>query len=52
LKNKIEFKETIVNELPMDLRGVANIKPKVKYLVGGMINNQKVTNSIYKLEWK
>ncbi len=38
------------NELPMDLRGIANVSDSVKYLAGGMIANQTVTNKIWKLE--
>ncbi|MBC8266966.1 MAG: T9SS type A sorting domain-containing protein [Flavobacteriales bacterium] len=37
--------------IPMDLRGIANVNDSVKYIAGGMILNQEVTNKIYKLEW-
>ena len=50
--SKFEFFENFVTEIPMDLRGIANIKPKIKYIAGGMLSNQKVTRNIYKLEWK
>lgn len=46
-----KFKENIALELPMDLRGIATIKPKIKYIAGGMLGNQEVSNAIYKLEW-
>lgn len=39
------------DNIPMDLRGIADISPTVKYIAGGMINPQEVTNKIYKLEW-
>ena len=40
-----------VTEMPMDLRGIAEVNDSVKYLAGGMIGGQTVTNKIYKLEW-
>lgn len=49
-KNKT-FKAMLTANLPMDLRGIANIKPKIKYIAGGMLDNQKVTDGIYKLAW-
>ena len=41
----------IVHELPMDLRGIASINDSTKYLAGGMLSNQRVTNKVYKLVW-
>ncbi|MCE7997093.1 MAG: hypothetical protein HEP71_34355 [Roseivirga sp.] len=41
-----------VSGLPMDLRGIASISNSVKYLAGGMLAGQEVTNKIFKLEWK
>lgn len=38
-------------DIPMDLRGIASIDDKVKYLAGGMLSNQTVTNKVFKLEW-
>jgi N-acetylneuraminic acid mutarotase len=38
--------------LPMDLRGLASVNDSVKYIFGGMENNQKVSNKILKLTWK
>lgn len=49
---KIKFKDNFVNQLPMDLRGIADIEEKVKYIAGGMLDNQQVSQYIYKLEWK
>ncbi len=39
-------------EVPMDLRGIANLSDTVQYIAGGMLENQQVTNKIYKLEWE
>ncbi len=47
----IEWEENTAPQLPMDLRGIADISPTIKYLAGGMSSNQIVTNAIYKLEW-
>ncbi|MEO1411025.1 MAG: hypothetical protein AAFW73_14155 [Bacteroidota bacterium] len=38
------------NELPMDLRGVGEISDTVKYLVGGMEADQRVTGRTLRLE--
>jgi len=40
-----------VETLPMDLRGIAMINDSIGYLAGGMLDNQQVTDKIYKLEW-
>lgn len=37
--------------IPMDLRGIGNATDSVKYLIGGMFDNQVVSNKIYKLEY-
>lgn len=37
--------------LPMDLRGIANISPTEKYLVGGIRQNQWVINDVIKLTY-
>jgi len=47
----IHWSENFLTEIPMDLRGIANVSDSVKYIMGGMIANQEVTNKIYKLEW-
>ena len=36
---------------PMDLRGIASISNSVKYIAGGMINDQEVSNKTYRLEY-
>ncbi|MFK8037671.1 MAG: T9SS type A sorting domain-containing protein [Crocinitomicaceae bacterium] len=40
-----------VDELPMDLRGLADATDYVKYLAGGMLPDQKVTDKVYLLQW-
>ncbi len=47
----IAWKEISNTQLPMDLRGIADISNTIKYIAGGMKNNQVVSNAIYKLEW-
>ncbi len=44
-----EADETV--SLPMDLRGIADINDDVKYLAGGMIAGQEVTNQLLRLDW-
>lgn len=39
-------------EVPMDLRGIANVSATVKYIAGGMIDNRMVTDKVYKCEWQ
>lgn len=43
--------QDMLAEIPMDLRGIANINDSTKYIVGGMVNNQMVTNNVYRLSW-
>ena len=49
--SELEWKQRAPIEVPMDLRGIANISNTIKYIAGGMIDNQKVTNKVYRLEW-
>jgi hypothetical protein len=37
---------------PMDLRGLASINDSLKYIAGGMLANQMVTDKVYELKWK
>ena len=46
------FEEDLSNPLPMDLRGVANESDSVKYLAGGMLADQTVTDKLLRLEWQ
>lgn len=46
-----QWTENFVTELPMDLRGIAQVNDTVKYLAGGMIDGQTVTHKVYQLTW-
>ena len=48
---KQSWSTTSVTELPMDLRGIAEINDTLKYIAGGMLDNQQVTDKVYRLEW-
>lgn len=43
------FQEIILSEIPMDLRGIADVNETHKYLLGGMLSNQEVTNKVYEI---
>ena len=47
-----EFSTIILKNLPMDLRGIAEINDSTKIIIGGIENNQKVSTNVYLLEWK
>lgn len=47
-----KLKKNLEQLLPMDLRGISSVNDSIKYLYGGMENNQKVSNKILKLHWK
>ncbi len=51
LKNE-NFNLNFNDYISMDLRGIADIDLHTKYLIGGMGKDQKVTNKVFKLEWK
>ena len=46
-----EISRAIYNAIPMDLRGIANIETTVKYIAGGMLANQQVSDKVFRLEW-
>ncbi|MDB9931800.1 T9SS type A sorting domain-containing protein [Flavobacteriales bacterium] len=46
----LSYKFIYGDSLPMDLRGIADFG-NTKYIVGGMIGNQEVTNKVWKLEY-
>jgi hypothetical protein len=53
----IEYSNSQINDLtpqnsliPMDLRGVASISDSIKFIVGGMIANQQVSNKTLRLK--
>lgn len=48
-KEELTLEANHYTDLPMDLRGIASISDTVKYLLGGMIDDQMVTNNIYKI---
>lgn len=37
---------------PMDLRGIAEVSTTEKYIAGGMLENQIVTDKVYRLSWE
>ena len=45
------WQSEILDEIPMDLRGIAMINDTVQYIAGGMLSEQQVTNKVYMLEW-
>jgi N-acetylneuraminic acid mutarotase len=44
-----EFNQIFLEQIPMDLRGIANLGDGKLYIAGGMIDNQKVTDKIYEI---
>lgn len=51
LKNG-KIHKTSFKNLPMDLRGIAQLNDSIKIIVGGIEKNQKVSKNVYLLEWK
>ncbi len=49
-RNQLQY--DFINKLPMDLRGIAEINDSTKIIVGGIIENQHISNKVYLLEWK
>lgn len=47
--DSIVWNEDFHTEIPMDLRGIANVNDTIQYLAGGMVNNQEVTDKIYRI---
>lgn len=47
-----EWNSNLDYQYPMDLRGIADVSPETKYLAGGMLDGQSVTNKTFKLEWE
>ena len=48
----VHWNEEIFDEVPMDLRGIAEVAEDVKYIAGGMWGNQEVSNKVFKIELK
>ena len=46
------FIEDFNKNIPMDLRGIANIDDSLKYVIGGIAKGQRTSQDIIKLEWK
>ena len=46
------FIEDFNKNIPMDLRGIANIDDSLKYVIGGITKGQRTSQDIIKLEWK
>ena len=44
--------EDFNKNIPMDLRGIANIDDSLKYLIGGITKGQRTSQDLIKLEWK
>ena len=38
--------------IPMDLRGIANIDDSLNYVIGGIAKGQRTSQDLIKLEWK
>lgn len=45
------FTEDFNKNIPMDLRGIANIDDSLKYVIGGITTRQQTSHGIIKLEW-
>ena len=39
-------------DIPMDLRGIANVADSIQYIAGGMLSSQTVSDKVFKLEWR
>ena len=46
------FIEDFNKNIPMDLRGIANIDDSLKYVIGGIAKGQRTSLDIIKLKWK
>ncbi len=49
--NEGNLDRIIYPKIPMDLRGIANISDRIKYIAGGMEDDQVVSDKVLKLEW-
>ena len=43
--------KTYVDQLPMDLRGIAKASETKQFVAGGMLGDQQVTDLVYELSW-
>lgn len=46
------FIEHFNKNIPMNLRGIANIDDSLKYVIGGITKGQRTSQDIIKPEWK
>lgn len=46
-----DWNTSFTSNLPMDIRGIANIAETIKYIAGGMSAKQKVSNEAFRLIW-
>jgi hypothetical protein len=44
------WNEMVFDEIPMDLRGIAEISEEQKFIAGGMLSSQTVSDKVYKIE--
>mgnify|MGYP000393543153 CR=1 FL=1 len=49
--DSIQWFEDFLLEIPMDLRGIGNVNDTIKYLAGGMIGDQSLTDKVYKIRF-
>ena len=49
---KNQWQQDFNNKLPMDLRGIAEINDSTKIIVGGILENQRVSNKVHLLKWR
>jgi N-acetylneuraminic acid mutarotase len=52
LNSNQQWQSKTLTEIPMDLRGMANLNDSMKYIAGGMLGNQKVSDKLLLLKWK
>ncbi len=48
----VYWNEEVFDELPMDLRGIAEVSAELRYVAGGMLGNQEVSSKVFKIELK
>lgn len=49
-ENLLINRTVIDDEIPMDLRGIAKVSEEVQYIAGGMLDNQRVTDKVFRLD--
>lgn len=51
MPSEADWYANFTSNLPMDMRGIANIAETIKYVAGGMLTGQKVSNKTFRLIW-